>query len=91
MNKAERIRLVDATHPPGPSPRKEICGIEVLLSEQEAIEALGLHGRRNPGGALRHLVRMRRLRALKHGRGMLAFTQGEIQRYLAELSRKAED
>jgi hypothetical protein len=44
-----------------------------LLSEEEAIKYLGLTERRNPKGALRWIMRVRKLGYVKLGRGIFGF------------------
>jgi len=53
-------------------------GIERLVSEQEAIDALGLGDRPNPKGALRWLMRTRRLGYVRLGRGIYGFRPGDL-------------
>jgi hypothetical protein len=49
-----------------------------LLGENEAIEALGLSGRPNPKGALRWLMRTRRLAYVRLARGMYGFRREDL-------------
>jgi len=53
-----------------------------LLSESEAIRALGLQDRQNPKGALRWLVRMKRIPAVRIGRGILSFHPSDVQTFI---------
>lgn len=69
-----------------PFDRRIVRGFEPLITERQAIEILGLADRRNPPAALRHLIRMRRLTPVRHGRGVIAFTRGELDRYIAALT-----
>jgi hypothetical protein len=66
---------------------KVIKGIQCLLSEAETIEILGLQDRPSPAGALRHLIRMKRIAPIRQGRGVLTFRQEEVRRYLAKLQQ----
>lgn len=67
---------------------KIIKGIKALLSESEAIEVLGLKDRPRPGGALRYLIRMKKLKTIRQGRGILTFSADEIKRYLASVAEQ---
>ncbi len=49
-----------------------------LLSEQDAIERLGLHTRPNPPGALRWLMRTRKLAYVKLARGIYGFREVDL-------------
>lgn len=62
--------------------RKAIKGMECLVSMEEAIDILGLRGRKNPDGSLRWLIRMKRIRPVQHARGVYAFTVSELKRYI---------
>lgn len=53
-------------------------GIEKLLTEAETIEALGLGDRPNPGGAIRWLIRVKKLGCVRLGRGILRFRPQDI-------------
>ncbi len=53
-----------------------------LLSEDEAIEYLGLHGRRNPRGALRWLMRTRRLAYVRLGKGIYGFRRADLDAFI---------
>ena len=52
---------------------------ERLLSEEEAIEQLGLHTRPNPKGALRWLMRTRKLAYVKLARGIYGFRRADLE------------
>lgn len=54
-------------------------GFEKLMTEHEAIEALGLKDRPNPSGALRWLIRQKRLGHVRLGRGVLRFRPCDIK------------
>lgn len=51
---------------------------ERLLSEEEAIEALGLSARPNPKGSLRWLMRPRKLAYVKLARGIYGFRPEDL-------------
>ena len=53
-------------------------GYEKLLTEDEAIDALGLGARPNPLGALKWLVRTKRLSVVRIGRGIMRFRPQDI-------------
>jgi hypothetical protein len=55
---------------------------ERLLTEDEAIDALGLHGRKNPRGALRWLIRQKRLGCVRLGRGIISFRPADIDAFI---------
>ena len=57
-------------------------GYERLLTEDEAVDALGLGNRPNPTGALRWLVRMKRLPHVRIGRGILRFRPQDIASFI---------
>ncbi len=57
---------------------------ERLLSEAQTIEALGLGDRPNPKGALRWLVRGKRLPAVRIGKGILRFKPSDVARFIEE-------
>ena len=57
-------------------------GYEKLLTEDEAIDALGLGVRRNPLGALKWLVRTKRLSVVKIGRGIMRFRPQDISDFV---------
>jgi len=63
-------------------PDRAIKGVQCLLSEAEVIEVLGLGARRNPGGALRSIIRRHGLRAVRPARGILCFEPAEVRRYI---------
>jgi hypothetical protein len=56
------------------------CG--PLLGENEAIGILGLAGRPNPKGALRWLMRTRRLAYLRLARGMYGFRRDDLAAFI---------
>lgn len=56
--------------------------LEALLTEQEAIEALGLADRPNPRGALRWLLRTKQLAHVRLGRGVLGFRKADIAQFV---------
>jgi len=51
---------------------------ERLLSEEEAIDFLGLRGRPNPQGALRWLMRTRKVAYVRLGRGIIGFKRADL-------------
>ena len=53
-----------------------------LLSEAETIEFLGLDGRPNPGGALRWMIRTRKLGHVRLGKGIYGFRQDDLERFI---------
>lgn len=57
-------------------------GYEKLLTEDEAIDALGLGDRPNPLGALKWLVRMKRLSVVRIGRGIMRFRPQDISDFV---------
>ncbi len=61
-------------------------GYERLMSEQEAIDFLGLGERPNPKGALRWLMRTRKLAYVKLARGIYGFRRGDLGAFV-EASR----
>lgn len=60
---------------------------ERLLTEAEAVEALGLSDRPNPAGALRWLIRVGKLKRIELGRGIISFRPADIAACI-ERSRK---
>ncbi len=54
---------------------------EPLLSEDQAIEALGLFDRPNPSGALRWLIRTKKLGCVRLGR-ILRFKPTDIHQFV---------
>ena len=62
--------------------------MERLLTESEAIEALGLIDRPNPGGALRWLLRTKRLGCVRLGR-ILRFRPADIRACIERAHEKA--
>jgi len=57
---------------------------ESLLSEAQTIEALGLSDRPNPAGALRWLVRRKKLPVVRIGKGILRFKPSDVARLIDE-------
>ena len=55
-----------------------------LLGEGEAIEYLGLGGRANPRGALRWLMRVRRVAYVKLAKGIYGFTEPDLDAFIAQ-------
>ena len=55
---------------------------EKLLTEAEAIDALGLGDRPNPPAALRWLVRVHKLPVVRLGRGILRFKPDDIASFI---------
>ena len=53
-----------------------------LLLEDEAIEILGLAGRPNPRGALRWLMRTRKIAYIRLARGMYGFRRGDLVAFI---------
>jgi hypothetical protein len=56
--------------------------LERLLSEREAIEMLGLGERRNPQGALRWLMRTRKLAYVRLARGIYGFRRQDLAAFI---------
>ncbi|MDM8008615.1 MAG: hypothetical protein QUV05_20950 [Phycisphaerae bacterium] len=63
---------------------------EMLLTEQDAIEALGLADRKNPTGALRWLIRNKRLGCVRVARGIVRFRPCDIQDFIERCHEKAD-
>ena len=59
-------------------------GYERLLSMEEAIDRLGLHTRPNPKGALRWLMRTRKLAYVKLGKGIYGFREADLAEFIAK-------
>ena len=55
---------------------------ERLLSMDEAIDRLGLRSRPNPEGALRWLMRTRRLSYVKLARGVYVFRPSDLEAFI---------
>ena len=53
-----------------------------LLSEHEAIEMLGLGDRPNPQGALRWLMRTRKLPFVRLARGINGFIRSDLEAFI---------
>ena len=53
-----------------------------LLSEDEALDYLALRERKNPKGALRWLMRTRRLAFIRLARGMYGFRQSDLDTFI---------
>ena len=53
-----------------------------LMPESEAIEYLGLGDRPNPQGALRWLMRTRRLPYVRLAKGIYGFRQGDLETFI---------
>lgn len=53
-----------------------------LLSEAQAIDVLGLHDRPSPSGALRWLIRTKKLPCVKLGRGILRFKSEDVAEFV---------
>ena len=53
-----------------------------LLTETETIERLALGDRKNPVGALRWLVRTKKLKAVRIGRGILRYHPDDVQAFI---------
>jgi len=52
---------------------------EPLLSESEAVDALGLSDRKNPKGSLRWLMRTGRVAYVRLGRGIVGFRRADLE------------
>ena len=63
---------------------------ERLLTEDEAIDALGLHDRPNPKGALRWLVRVGNLGCVRVARGILRFRPVDIAAFIEDRHEQAK-
>ena len=57
-------------------------GFEKLLTEDEAIDALGLGVRPNPLGALKWIVRTKKLSVVRIGRGIMRFRAQDISDFV---------
>ncbi len=57
-------------------------GYEKLLTEDEAIDALGLGVRPNPLGALKWLIRRKKLSVVRIGRGIMRFRVEDISEFV---------
>jgi len=57
-------------------------GYERLLTETELIDMLGLHDRPNPAGAVRWLIRTKRLPFVRIARGILRFRPDDVQAFI---------
>ena len=57
-------------------------GYEKLLTEDEAIDALGLGARPNPLGALKWLVRTKKLSVVRIGRGIMRFRAQDLSDFI---------
>ena len=55
---------------------------ERLLSEDEALRLLGLDQRPNPKGALRWLIRTRKLAYVKLARGIMGFRRDDLMAFI---------
>ena len=64
------------------TPTLDATAYERLLSETQAIEALGLSDRPNPKGSLRWLVRKKCLPVVRIGKGILRFRPSDIARFI---------
>ena len=62
----------------------ESTSVEYLLTESELIHALALHDRPNPAGAVRWLIRTKRIPVVRVGRGILRFRPEDIRRFIEE-------
>ncbi len=65
-------------------------GYEKLLTETEAIDALGLADRPNPPGALRWLIRTKKLGCVRLGRGILRFRPSDLDRLINQQHEMVE-
>ena len=61
---------------------RPVCDDGRLMTEQEAIETLGLLDRANPRGALRWLMRTQRLAYVRLARGMYAFRPADLAAFI---------
>ena len=57
-------------------------GCDKLLTEQDAIDILGLHVRPNPRGALLWLCRKRKLAHVRVAQGILRFRMSDLQEFI---------
>ena len=57
-------------------------GYESLLTEQQAIDALGLGDRPNPNGAIKWLTRTKRLPYVRIGRGIVCFRPVDVAAFI---------
>ncbi len=55
-----------------------------LLTDQQAIEALGIQDRKNPKGSLQWLRRSKQLGYVKIGRGIYGYPEAEVARFKQE-------
>jgi hypothetical protein len=65
------------------------AGYERLLSESELIDALGLHDRPNPGGAVRWLLRTKQIGCVRIGRGIIRFRPADVDAFIRERHERA--
>ena len=63
---------------------KQPLSIELLATEDEAIEILGLRGRKNPKGSLRWLMRTKRLPHVRMARGINVFERSALAEYIRQ-------
>lgn len=66
------------------SPLSPRLHVPSLVSEEDAIERLGLQHRKNPKGALRWLIKTKRLKAVRIGRGILSFRAEDLAAFVEE-------
>lgn len=59
-------------------------GYERLLTEDEAVQALGLGDRKNPKGALRWLCRTKRLAYVAIGRGIRRYRPADLNAFIVQ-------
>ena len=64
-------------------------GYERLLTEDELIDALGLHDRPNPRGAVRWLLRTKQLACVRIGRGIIRFRPGDVEAFIRSKHERA--
>ena len=58
-----------------------------VVTEQAAIDALGLADRPNPRSALRWLLRTKQLGYVRLGRGIIGFRRVDIEEFIGSLRR----
>ena len=63
-------------------PAMNPTGYERLLTEVELVDALGLHDRPNPRGAIRWLLRTKQLAVVRIGRGILRFRPADVEAFI---------
>jgi hypothetical protein len=71
------------------SPAPYPTGYERLLTETELVDALGLHDRPNPRGAVRWLLRTKQLACVRIGRGIIRFRPADVEAFIRARHERA--